>query len=525
MEQEKEIAKAPSLDYETGKSDFLDEDAMKLAEMGYTQDMKRNFSVWSVLGVGFSLTNSWFGISAAMITGINSGGPLLIIYGIILIALISTCVGISLSELASALPNAGGQYFWANELAPKRYANFASYLTGWFAWTGSIFTSASVALAMGSALVGCWQLGHPDFVIKPWHVFVAYQITNIFCFFFNCYGKTLPKVATFTLWTSLVSFFVLLVAVPASAPTHQHAKFVFATFINNTGWSQNGIAFIVGLVNTNWAFACLDCATHMAEEVHKPERMIPIAIMGTVAIGFVTSWFFSISMFFSIVGDFSEIAGTSTLVPILELFYRAFSENTAGAIFAEVLIILTGYGCLIASHTWQSRLCWSFARDRGLPGHQWLSQVHPTLGVPVYAHFVSCAWVAAVGCLYLGSYTAFNSMVTACIVLLYVSYAIPVVCLLIKGRNNIEHGPFWLGPIGLFSNIVLLCWTAFTIIMYSFPYAKPVLASNMNYVSAVYGVVITLMTIDWVVRGRKSYRGQESRHAEVEDVVRRESVG
>ena len=71
-------------------------------------------------------------------------------------------VGISLSELASALPNAGGQYFWANELAPKKYANFASYLTGWFAWAGSVFTSASVALATSSACVGCYQLSHPD---------------------------------------------------------------------------------------------------------------------------------------------------------------------------------------------------------------------------------------------------------------------------------------------------------------------------------------------------------------------------
>jgi choline transport protein len=131
-------------------------------EMGYHQDMRRKFSVWSVLGVGFSLTNSWFGISAALVTGINSGGPVCIVYGIILIALISTCVGISLSELASALPNAGGQYFWANELAPRKYSNFASYLTGWFAWAGSIFTSASVALAVGSAGMGCIQLYNPD---------------------------------------------------------------------------------------------------------------------------------------------------------------------------------------------------------------------------------------------------------------------------------------------------------------------------------------------------------------------------
>ncbi|KAI9817422.1 MAG: hypothetical protein M1827_001031 [Pycnora praestabilis] len=408
MDNEKEIigrARSNSPD-EIADAKSLDSDALKLAEMGYTQDMKRNFSVWSVLGVGFSLTNSWFGISAALITGINSGGPLLIIYGIILIALISTCVGISLSELASALPNAGGQYFWANELAPKRYANFASYLTGWFAWAGSIFTSASVALAVGSAGVGCWQLGHPEFVIQPWHVFVGYQVINTFAFFFNCYGRTLPTLATTTLYCSLVSFFIILVVVPAKAPTHQHAKFVFATFINNTGWQQNGIAFIVGLVNTNWAFACLDCATHMAEEVHRPERMIPIAIMGTVAIGFVTSWFYSISMFFSL-NDFTEVAATPTLVPILELFHQALG-STAGAIALESLIMATGIGCQIASHTWQSRLCWSFARDRGLPASGFLSKVHPTLDVPLRAHFVSCIIVAILGCLYLGSYTAFN---------------------------------------------------------------------------------------------------------------------
>ena len=164
MDDDLNIGRAPSQDYNADLKS-LDSDALVLAGMGYKQDMKRNFSVWSVLGVGFSLTNSWFGISAALVTGINSGGPILIVYGIIIIALISCCVGISLSELASAYPNAGGQYFWANELAPKRYANFASYLTGWFAWAGSIFTSASVALAVGSATVGCYQLAHPDLYV------------------------------------------------------------------------------------------------------------------------------------------------------------------------------------------------------------------------------------------------------------------------------------------------------------------------------------------------------------------------
>ena len=243
-------------------------------------------------------------------------------------------------------------------------------------------------------------------VILPWHTFVAYELTNVFCFLFNCYGRILPSVGSAALYTSLISFFVILVVVPAKAPTHEDAKFVFANFVNNTGWASNGIAFIVGLINTNYAFACLDCATHLAEEVHRPEKMIPIAIMGTVAIGFVTSWFFSISMFFSM-QDLDGLFSTETGVPILQLFYQAVASK-AGAIVLESLIIATGVRCFIASHTSQSRLCWSFARDGGVPFSAFLSHVHPTLDVPLQAHLLSCVIVAIIGCLYLGSYTAFN---------------------------------------------------------------------------------------------------------------------
>src|SRR5438128_925132 len=125
-------------------------------------------------------------------------------------------------------------------------------------------------------------------------------------------------------------------------------------------------------------------------------------------------------------------------------------------------------------------------------------------------------------------------MITACIVLLYLSYSIPVICLLIRVRSNIKPGPFWVGPLGLFSNVVLLMWTLFTLVMYSFPYAKPVAASNMNCkynyarlffdrilltglldVCVVYAVVASITGLDWVFRGRKSFRGVDARKADV----------
>lgn len=129
--------------------------------MGYTQDLERNFSKWTLLGICFALTNSWYGLSASLVTGINSGGPIVTIYGIIIVTIINGCVAASLSELISAMPNSGGQYFWASELAPKRHANFLAYATGFIGYAGSIFTCASVALGMGSALMGMIQMGNP----------------------------------------------------------------------------------------------------------------------------------------------------------------------------------------------------------------------------------------------------------------------------------------------------------------------------------------------------------------------------
>lgn len=165
-------------------------------------------------------------------------------------------------------------------------------------------------------------------------------------------------------------------------------------------------AFIVGLINTNYSFACLDCAAHLSEEIHRPEKMIPVAILGTVVIGFVTSWTYSIALFFSMT-NIEDLSGTLTGVPLLALFYQALGSK-AGAIVLEALVIATGIGCLVACHTWQSRLCWSFARDHGIPLSSFFAKVDRGLNVPIRAHFMSCVLVAIVGCLYLGSYTAFN---------------------------------------------------------------------------------------------------------------------
>lgn len=52
-----------------------------------------------------------------------------------------------------------------------------------------------------------------------------------------------------------------MVTVAASTPTHNDTKFVFKTWINNTGWENNVICFITGLVNPLYSLGGLDGIT------------------------------------------------------------------------------------------------------------------------------------------------------------------------------------------------------------------------------------------------------------------------
>ncbi|KAH3686899.1 hypothetical protein WICPIJ_002130 [Wickerhamomyces pijperi] len=504
----------------TSKTGFFEDTTVsKLGDNGELHnDLRKNFNIWSLLGVGFGLTNSWFGISASLVTGISSGGPMLIVYGIMIIATISVCIGVSLSELTSAFPeDSGGQYYWTFQLAPKKTRRFWAYMCGSMAWFGSIFTSASVTISIASAIVGMYVLstGREE-APKTWEVFVAFQVLNAFITLFNIYEKPLPLIAQSALWVSIFSFVTITITVlSCSAGNFQKPSFVFTEFNNATGWSSSGIAFIVGLINPAWSFSCLDSATHMCEEIKQPERKIPLAILCTVAIGFSTSFIYVICMFFSI-RNLDEILNSNTGVPILDIYHQAL-QNKHGALALESLIVLTAFGCNISSQTWMTRLCWSFSRDNGIPGSRWWKQVNKSTGLPVNAHLMSSFWCAVVGCIYMGSTAAYNSLVVGCIIFLLFSYAIPLVALLKYGRDKLNHGPFWLGKFGYFCNIVVLGWTVFATVFFSFPPTMPVDAQSMNYFAVVCVVFVGYAVIYWHARGHKYFALDQIVKDEIDD--------
>ncbi|KKY15462.1 putative choline transporter [Diplodia seriata] len=483
--------------------DAHDADQLRLQQMGHEQELKRHFTVWSLIGLASTTTISWTGLGLGLITEINAGGPGAVIYGFILVWILQCFLGASLAEFVSAYPTEGGMYHWVAAIAPRKYSGFLSFITGWWSCCGWIFTTASTNLVYAQNFMALIALYRSDLVIETWMTFVVYQITNLATASIVLFGnRIIPALNRFSLFYLQLAWFVLMVTVAACAPRHNSAEFVFRTWVNNTGWQSPAICFITGLVNPLYSLGGLDGITHITEEMPDPSRNAPLALLITLAIALVTGLTYLITLMFS-VQDYAALADTSTGLPLAELFRQATS-STGGA-FALVFLLWVALGpCMVGSQLSTSRVVWAFARDAGLPWSPQLSRVSARFGVPFNAQLLVTACCAALGCLYLGSSTAFNAMLGSAVTINNIAYLVPLATNLLQRRRVLVRGKFHMGAAkGMVVNAVAVAWLVFAIVFFSFPYVMPVDAESMNYTCVCVGGIGIIALTWWFVAGAR----------------------
>ncbi|KIY71254.1 putative choline transporter Hnm1 [Cylindrobasidium torrendii FP15055 ss-10] len=478
-----------------------DADQLRLKQMGHEQELKRHFTVWSLIGLASTTTISWTGLGLGLITEINAGGPGAVIYGFVLVWILQCFLGTSLAEFVSAYPTEGGMYHWVAAISPPQYAGFLSFVTGWWSVAGWIFTTASTNLVYAQNFMALIALYRTDLVIDTWMTFVVYQVTNLLTASVVLFGNRLiPGMNKFSLVYLQLAWFVILVTVVACAPRHNDTEFVFRTWINETGWKNNVICFITGLVNPLYSLGGLDGITHITEEMPDPSRNAPLALLCTLSIAFVTGLTYLITLMFS-VQDYAALSTTSTGLPLAELFRQA--TNSTGGAFALTFLLWIAIGpCMVGSQLSTSRVVWAFARDKGLPLSHHFAKVSGRFGVPFNAQLLVTAICAALGCLYLGSSTAFNALLGSAVTINNMAYFIPILTNVLQGRRPLVRGKFHMSLTkGMFVNCVTLAWLAFAIVFFSFPYYQPVSAENMNYTCVCVGGIALIALIWWFVAG------------------------
>ncbi|KAK4934036.1 hypothetical protein LTR66_015761 [Elasticomyces elasticus] len=158
-----------------------------------------------------------------------------------------------------------------------------------------------------------------------------------------------------------------------------------------------------------------------------------------------------------------------------------------------------------------SRMTWAFARDRGIPFSKFFAKIHVGLDTPVNSLALTTGLVIIFGCIFLGSSSAFNAIVSASVVALGISYAIPPAINLLRGRKMLPADrafklPEWLGWT---CNIAGVLWTMFTTVLFVFPPDLPVTGNNMNYCIVAFVIILIISTVQWIIDGRKNYTGPQ----------------
>jgi choline transport protein len=151
-------------------------------------------------------------------------------------------------------------------------------------------------------------------------------------------------------------------------------------------------------------------------------------------------------------------------------------------------------------------------------------RVHPTFQIPSNAALLSgtCVTVSTVplgyryptdakeiyGVIFIGSTTAFSSMVNAAIVFQQTSCIIPQAIVLLRGRNRVlPERYFNLGIFGVPINAIAVAWVLFLDVLYCFPTSMPVTPQNMSYVSVVSVGLITFVVVLWFLNKRNTFKG------------------
>lgn len=188
-------------------------------------------------------------------------------------------------------------------------------------------------------ILGQANLCFPSYTIERWHtVLVAYLIAFISTAV-NIYGPhLLDKISRAAITWNILSFVVVVIVILASNDHRQPADFVFSDFQNFTGFGT-AYAAILGLLQSSFGMCCYDAPAHMVEDMKSASTQAPRAIVLSVYIGAVTGFIFLVAICFCI-GDIDTTAGSTTGVPLIEIFYNSTSSIVGTCFLSSMIVVI-----------------------------------------------------------------------------------------------------------------------------------------------------------------------------------------
>ncbi|GAB2280027.1 Mitochondrial branched-chain amino acid (BCAA) aminotransferase [Dionaea muscipula] len=502
-----------------GRRLAIDTGFARLLQLGYKQELRRDLSVIANFAFSFSIISSLTGITTLYNSGLLYGGPVVMVYGWLLVGAFTMCVGLSMAEICSAYPTSGGLYYWSAKLAGPNWAPFASWMTGWFnivgQWAGLASVDFSLAqllqviilLSTGGKSGGGYEAS--KYLVLCFHaVFLLLHATiNSFQISWLSFCGQLGAV-----W-NVVGIFVLMIAVPLVAKEKASPNFVFTHFNadNGEGISNKVYIFAVGLLMSQYTLAGYDASIHLTEETKNSDKNGPIGMLNGIGLSIIVGWLYILGITFAVTNIPYLLSADNDAggYAIAEVFYLAFKSrhgSGVGGIFCLIIVAVAIFFCGLSLVTSNSRMAYAFARDGAMPFSSFWHKVNAQ-EVPVNAVWGSVIVSFCLALTSLGSLVAFQAMASISTIGSYIAYGLPIFFRVTTARKSFVPGPFSLGRYGILVGWIAVLWVITISVLFSLPIAYPITASNLNYTPVVVGGLLLLSISSWILSGRHWFSG------------------
>ncbi|GAT26756.1 amino acid permease [Aspergillus luchuensis] len=480
----------------------MDADERVIVALGYKQEFKREFSLWTTFCVSFSV----LGLLPSFASTIYYAG---MVWGWIIAMIFIQCVAMSMAELCSAMPTSGGLYYAAAVLAPPKYGPFAAWITGWSNWIGQITAAPSVDYALSAMILAAASIQNPDYVPTNWQVYLLTVLVLII----HTAISSMPTiwVARVNSWGStfnIIALVITLIAIPAGTtnePKFSSSKDVWGTITNLTDF-PDGVAVLMTFVGVIWTMSGYDSPFHLSEECSNANVASPRAIVMTSGAGGLMGWFLQLVVAYTVT-DIDGVINSDLGQPWASYLLQVVPRKTALAILALTIIsgFSMGQGCMVAA----SRVTYAYARDDCFPLSKYWKLVNTRTQTPVNAVILNGVLGILMCLLVLAGDVAIGALFSIGGIAQFVAFAIPIAIRVFFVGHRFRKGPWHLGPFGPWIGGM---GVAFVLLMVPVLCLPSVTGSDltpglMNWTCLVWGAPMLGVTIWWVVDAHKWFTG------------------
>jgi APA family basic amino acid/polyamine antiporter len=352
-------------------------------------ELKRELGLWAAMAIviGTVIGSGLFRVPQTMVQNVGTGGWVLAVF--VVGGVLSMCGALSYAELAAAMPGAGGEYVYLTEAYGPVWGFLYGWTQMWVAKSGSV---ATLATAFFEYLANFRPELEQVFYTVPLPIGehgaplpikygqILARVLILFLALINYVGvKAGGNVQVILTAVKMGAIAVIIVmglswhGSPASAPQIPLVPITAA-------------GFFAALVAALWAYDGWNNVSMVASEIKKPQRFLPLALIGGTA-AVMLLYLLADSAYFHVLSNADVAANKRVAAAMMQRIAGPW-----GASAVSIAVMISIFAALNGSILSGARVPYAMARDK-LFFHSF-AYVHPRFATPSVSILGLSAWSA-----------------------------------------------------------------------------------------------------------------------------------